>query len=246
MNRIQELHHQAMDLAASAFAARHEGDQARALVLSRQALPYAVAAAELLADSLDAEPSRSVLYRSAATLAVDCGEYEEAERLIAQGLAEHPPPLIADELHELRQIMSKQCDLEQQLMAAFLAGDDLMLAALREQYATAVVADRDLTGVGFFTHFAVAAAAPGVVPSDFIMRDVGVEITGLEYGASAKLFVRDGLIDFLEVVTHSEEWPDDVRLVSIYYYKRKPGTAQAYLIASDVRDLDVTRQAWLS
>lgn len=142
--------------------------------------------------------------------------------------------------------MSKQSDLEQQLMAAFLAGDDLVLATLREQYATAVVTSRDLTGVGFFTHFAVAASAPRVVPSDFIIHDIGVEVAGLEYGASAMLFVRDGLIDFLEVVTHSGEWSDNATLVSIYYYTRKPGTTKEYLIASDTRDLDVTRQAWLS
>ncbi|MEH2373693.1 hypothetical protein [Nostoc sp.] len=32
---------------------------------------------------LDAEPTRSVLHRSAATLAINCGKFRAAERLIA-------------------------------------------------------------------------------------------------------------------------------------------------------------------
>ena len=50
---------------------------------------------------LDAEPSRSILHRSAATLAVDCGEFKAAERLIATALSGNPPEEIAEELKDL-------------------------------------------------------------------------------------------------------------------------------------------------
>ena len=49
----------------------------------------------------DHEPTRSVLFRSAASLAIDCKEYLEAERLIGEGLAGNPPPDIRIELREL-------------------------------------------------------------------------------------------------------------------------------------------------
>ena len=101
MSTVRELHHQAMELASLAFLARHAGDLAQAQALARQALPYEVAAAEQLVDQLDEEPTRSLLYRSAASLAMQGGEFAEAERLIEVGLAGHSPPAIAAELHEL-------------------------------------------------------------------------------------------------------------------------------------------------
>ena len=45
--------------------------------------------------------TRSVLYRSAATLALDAGETQEARRLAECGLAGAPPAEIADELREV-------------------------------------------------------------------------------------------------------------------------------------------------
>jgi hypothetical protein len=55
----------------------------------------------LLENALDYEPTRSVLYRSAATLARDCHDYGEAKRLIQKGLMGRPPDDIAEELKEL-------------------------------------------------------------------------------------------------------------------------------------------------
>jgi hypothetical protein len=54
-----------------------------------------------VADQLDFEPTRSVLHRSAASLAVECCQLREAERLIGRALAGNPPPDIADELRDL-------------------------------------------------------------------------------------------------------------------------------------------------
>jgi hypothetical protein len=55
----------------------------------------------MLEHHLELEPTRSVLYRSAASLALDCSEFAEAERLIASGLAGYPPSEIAEELRDL-------------------------------------------------------------------------------------------------------------------------------------------------
>lgn len=46
------------------------------------------------------EPTRSVLYRSAATLARDCQDYGEAKRLIQKGLMGRPVDDVAEELKE--------------------------------------------------------------------------------------------------------------------------------------------------
>ena len=101
MNQIQGLHQQAMDLAEGAFTAKLKGDLEQANQLNWQAFEKEAKAAALLASNLDAEPTRSVLYRSAASLAVDCGELQTAERLIATALAGNPPQEIAEELKDL-------------------------------------------------------------------------------------------------------------------------------------------------
>ncbi|WP_238360991.1 hypothetical protein [Iningainema tapete] len=71
MSQIQEFHQQAMDLAQMAQVAKLRGNLAQAEQLSRQAFEKERLAAELLASNVEAEPTRSVLHRSAATLAID-------------------------------------------------------------------------------------------------------------------------------------------------------------------------------
>ena len=92
-----ELHRQAMELADQAFVARRSNHLPmarsfayRAYVLEKQAAEQSIT-----------EPTRSVLHRSAATLALDCGEYREAERLVAAALSGSPPEPIANELREV-------------------------------------------------------------------------------------------------------------------------------------------------
>jgi hypothetical protein len=101
MSQIQTLHQQAMDLAEAAAVARLRGASEEAVQLMRQAFEQETQAAALIASALDAEPTRSVLHRSAASLAVECGEIRTAERLITTALSGNPPAEIAEELKDL-------------------------------------------------------------------------------------------------------------------------------------------------
>jgi len=101
MKSINELHEAAMDLSDQAFMARRRGNIDAADTLARKAYEQELEAAEQLRDDLTAEPSRSVLYRSAASLAMECGETREAERLISIALIGNPPYEIAEELRNL-------------------------------------------------------------------------------------------------------------------------------------------------
>jgi hypothetical protein len=101
MSQIQEKHTTAMDLAEAAMVAKLRGDLEQASLLTRQAFENELAAAELIVNQLDAEPTRSILHRSAATLAIDCGELKIAERLIATALSGNPPEEIASQLKDL-------------------------------------------------------------------------------------------------------------------------------------------------
>ncbi len=109
MSKINDLHEQAMEFSDQAFFAKRKGDLALAMEFSRQALELETQAAEMLKDRLSEEPSRSVLYRSAASMAMSCEEYRQAEKLIATALAGNPPEEIAEELRDLlEQVNLKQ------------------------------------------------------------------------------------------------------------------------------------------
>jgi hypothetical protein len=102
MNTIQVLHQKAMEFAEQAEVAKLRGaSRARVQELLREAFEQECQAADQVATLLDAEPTRSVLHRSAAALAIDCGEVQMAERLITTALAGNPPTEIAIELKDL-------------------------------------------------------------------------------------------------------------------------------------------------
>jgi hypothetical protein len=90
-----------MDLAEAAAAALREGDGQRAEELYAAAFEFEREAAERIAPNLQAETTRSVLHRSAASLALNCNRLRDAERLIAIALTGDPPPAIAEELRDL-------------------------------------------------------------------------------------------------------------------------------------------------
>ncbi|HVR96403.1 MAG TPA: hypothetical protein VMW27_07305 [Thermoanaerobaculia bacterium] len=98
LKQVTSLHRTAMGLAEKALATQ---DSREARALFKSAFERERQAADLLETELDQEPTRSVLYRSAASLALDCGEPAEAERLAAKGLAGKPPQDIRGELEQL-------------------------------------------------------------------------------------------------------------------------------------------------
>ena len=101
MSQVQDIHRQAMDLAEQADLKRLRGETSQVQALLRHALELEAEAADLVANDVTAEPTRSVLHRSAAALAVECGEFSLAEKLIARALAGAPPSDIAAELKDL-------------------------------------------------------------------------------------------------------------------------------------------------
>ena len=101
MSKVQELHQQAMDLVEQAELRKLRGDTNQAREILQQALKLEVEAAKMTADNVAAEPTRSVLHRSVASLAVECDELQTAEKLIAVALAGTPPVDVANELKDL-------------------------------------------------------------------------------------------------------------------------------------------------
>jgi ankyrin repeat protein len=97
----QQVHRKAMLLAQDAHVAQFEGDNTSALPLFSAAFDLEREAALDLTDDLAKEPTRSVLFRSAASLAMNCGRFEEGQAMVKMGLAGNPPHEIAEELREV-------------------------------------------------------------------------------------------------------------------------------------------------
>lgn len=111
--QINSLHLKAMELAGRAFQAELRAEYDGAKALFREAFDLERQAAEMLTADLAAEPTRSILFRSAASLALDCGEYRSAERMVATALSGNPPNELCEELRDLLETVyfSRHLDL---------------------------------------------------------------------------------------------------------------------------------------
>lgn len=92
-------HHAAMEALDEADAAKRQKDDSRVKAAMRRAFVLEARAAAGVPHDL--EPTRSVLYRSAASIAVELGETIEARRLASEGLRGEPPIEIKLELFQV-------------------------------------------------------------------------------------------------------------------------------------------------
>jgi len=120
------MHRQAMELVDVSLLAKSRGDKDTAAQHLRSAYDLEAEAAKSLVNDLASEPTRSVLFRSAATLAHDCGLFAEAEKLIHKALAGEPPGDIAEELRDLLGQVGFQRHLE--LRGVTLSEDEIQMA----------------------------------------------------------------------------------------------------------------------
>ena len=102
---INELHQKAMNLADEAFNAKSRQDLDQAQEKYLAAFEYEKAAALLLINEYDQEPTRSVFFRSAACLLLNLPypkeeHFRQSEKMVAYGLSGNPPEAIAEELRE--------------------------------------------------------------------------------------------------------------------------------------------------
>jgi len=113
MSNVRELHNEAMKLAQLAMVAHHEGNLEKTTTLAYQAYEYESQAADLIPHHASSEPTRSILYLSAASLAYQCKELHAAQRLVAQGLSGYPPSKTEQDLKNLYEQIEFQLHLQE-------------------------------------------------------------------------------------------------------------------------------------
>jgi hypothetical protein len=100
-------HDKAMNLSQEALVLQLKG-QSGFVDMFAEAFEYEHKAAMFYLNVLEKEPTRSILFRSAASLAIQCGKFNEAKQLINIGLSGKPPKIIAIELKALQEQIKPQ------------------------------------------------------------------------------------------------------------------------------------------
>lgn len=126
MASVRELHNLAMTLAQQAMVAREAGNLEEAGRLAREAFEVEAQAADILEREEASEPTRSILYRSAASLAFQAKDFAAAQRLVAKGLAGYPPADVEVELKDLYETINFEHHLD--VRGVELNPEDLQVA----------------------------------------------------------------------------------------------------------------------
>lgn len=148
LDEAARLHNEAMASCELAFDARRSGDPELALRYFSEAFAAEQEAANLVADDLDLEPTRSILHRSAATLAADCGDYPAANRLIDAALAGNPPVEIIEELDELRVRIRREVGPGFEGMSILIDPGNAPVELITELFLSLDAVNRSLGGPG--------------------------------------------------------------------------------------------------
>jgi hypothetical protein len=134
-------------------------------------------------------------------------------------------------------MMHEIAPIERQVMQMLLAGEHLILEILRQQFARSIVAERDFTGVGFFTSFKVQDCLPRLVPPRrIVIGEVSADVDGLGYGCGFILFVADGLLGTLECQLWGDDaFPENPQYTRLYYVHQPNPPA---VVETRERDMD--------
>ena len=125
MSSMKDYHNRAMELTELAFIHKIKGEIDSSEKHFIDALRNELHAIEIMESSGVIEPTYSVLLRSAATLALDCGDHRHSEKLIAKALSNEPPLEIAEELRDLLEQVNLRRHLK--LRGITLEDDELQM-----------------------------------------------------------------------------------------------------------------------
>ncbi len=134
---------------------------------------------------------------------------------------------------------------EKRLLDFLLAGESPILEELRHQLVSAQVRGRERTVTGFFLHLEVAAQAPRIQTApDLVIGDVRGWVDGIDCGIL--LFVRGGVLDFVECRTWRDETLDSEATVGALEYLpgSTPGAKPPVRGRARKRDLEALHRSW--
>jgi hypothetical protein len=108
LEKAKIIHDKAMGLSQEADMAKIWGDIPKSQVLYKQSFDLELEVIQIYSERFDEEPERSMLYVSAASLAMLCHLYADADLLIQQGQSSSTPPYMVAELEELKALIKQR------------------------------------------------------------------------------------------------------------------------------------------
>jgi hypothetical protein len=111
-------------------------------------------------------------------------------------------------------------EFEKKLIEMLLAGDDLVLKGLRNQYLNSKVESREFTGAGFYTDFKTESNIPPVAKGkSFQIGDVFASMGNIKAAFGFILFIEKGYLSLLEGYTLSSDvWPNEYSNILLDYH----------------------------
>ena len=119
MTQAEKYHNEAMEWASKAHIEKLIGNAANAIEFTEKALHLEAKAAMLLAQRYELEPTRSILFRSAATLAMNANKYTTALEFIGKAFEGTPDATTELQLIDVFKTVSQK---HYQSIAAGLSG----------------------------------------------------------------------------------------------------------------------------
>lgn len=101
VHQVNNLHEEAMNIAEKVYFAQRAKDTASVKKWAKASFNLEKKAAMLLVNDYNLEPTRSLLFKGAACLAINAQLYRDAEQMIGFALSGNPPSEIRTELKEL-------------------------------------------------------------------------------------------------------------------------------------------------
>lgn len=100
--------------------------------------------------------------------------------------------------------MEELSDLERAVLLAIAEQCPEHGAALRQQVSSASVAQRENTGVGFYTKLRITDE-PRMEGAPSPLGGIGADVDGMTYGMGFLLWLQDGVAETLEGYTYDDE-----------------------------------------
>lgn len=133
--------------------------------------------------------------------------------------------------------MKSETDLERQVIQRILEGDHPSLSLLRTQWQLATLKSREFSGSGFFTNIVVPADARTLGESvNLEIGDVNGDVSGVSCGFL--LFIRSGVIDFLECHVWLDEPFPSAPIINRLFFMRHRDAHDPMLVESADRDYE--------
>jgi len=109
-----------------------------------------------------------------------------------------------------------------------LAGEEHALVALRAQAQEVAVRSRTYSSFGEYVDLTAPANSQTASPSELILSDIELNVSGVSHAVTVMLYVKSGRLDFIEFSTIEGDWPEQPLVTSAHYLRAVPTGPQSF------------------